>query len=433
MTKIGHIETVTLNREIRANHLGVSIFNHILSSRFMKFKKEWFEKRWFAYSVSLCIVVIFYFLLKNIPFIAKGIGVFISFLSPVIYGLVIAYVLNPLVKLFERKVFCKVKNEHGRRNLSIFLSLVAIIAGIVLLLVALIPQIVKSVQTLIANMSTYIEGLQSLLSDLEKFAASKNVDISDATNMGDNLLNTLLGIIPSEPGNIINVSVDIGKGIFNGVISVILAIYFLADKKNMQAAFKRLMHAILTDKAYRAAGDFWYRCNNILIRYIVFDLLDGLIIGAVNWIFMLIAGLPYGAIISVVVGVTNLAPTFGPLVGAVIGGFILVLVNPWYALWFIIFTIILQTFDGYILKPKLFGGTLGVSGVWILVCIIVGGRMFGVAGILLAIPFAAIADFVYTDMLEKREKKLAEAKERKEAKTEPETEKSEQQEEKGNA
>ena len=109
--------------------------------------------------------------------------------------------------------------------------------------------------------------------------------------------------------------------------------------------------------------------------------------------------MPYATLISVVVGVTNLAPTFGPILGGVIGAFILLLVNPWYSLWFLIFTLILQTCDGYVIKPKLFGETLGVSSLWILVCIIVGGRMFGVIGILLAIPIAAIIDFIFREYL----------------------------------
>ena len=109
-----------------------------------------------------------------------------------------------------------------------------------------------------------------------------------------------------------------------------------------------------------------------------------------NFIFMSIVGMDYALLISVVVGVTNMAPTFGPIVGAVVGAFILVLVNPWYALWFLIFTVILQTIDGYIIKPKLFGDTLGVSSIWILITLVVGGRMFGVAGILFLhqLPFS---------------------------------------------
>jgi predicted PurR-regulated permease PerM len=162
------------------------------------------------------------------------------------------------------------------------------------------------------------------------------------------------------------------------------------------------MELILKEKTYKNSGEFFDKCNKILIRYISFDIIDGLIVGVVNAIYMLIAGLPYAVLISVIVGITNLAPTFGPIVGAVIGGFILVLVNPWYALWFLVFTIILQTVDGYILKPRLFGESLGVSPLMILISIILGGRLFGVVGILLAIPFAAIFDFIWKDFILKK-------------------------------
>jgi predicted PurR-regulated permease PerM len=137
----------------------------------------------------------------------------------------------------------------------------------------------------------------------------------------------------------------------------------------------------------------------------------------------MIAGLPYAVLISVVVGVTNLAPTFGPLVGGVIGAVILVLINPWYALWFIIFTMILQTCDGYVLKPKLFSGVLGVSSVWVLICIIVGGRMFGVPGILLSIPFAAISDYIYNEFILVRLRKRRQKKEAGQPNAEPGQEK----------
>ena len=114
---------------------------------------------------------------------------------------------------------------------------------------------------------------------------------------------------------------------------------------------------------------------------------------------MSVMGMQYVGMISVVIAVTNLIPTFGPIIGGLIGAFILLLVNPLHALIFIIFTLVLQTLDGYVIKPKLFGNSLGVSGLLILIAIIVGGKMFGVVGILLAIPFAAIIDFVYKDYL----------------------------------
>jgi predicted PurR-regulated permease PerM len=158
----------------------------------------------------------------------------------------------------------------------------------------------------------------------------------------------------------------------------------------------------MKDERYNKWADCLNRCNKILIRYIGVDVVDGIVVGVVNFLFMIIMRMPYAALISVIVGITNLAPTFGPIVGAVIGAFILVLVNPWHALWFLIFTIILQTIDGYILKPRLFGESLGVSALMVLISIIIGGRLFGVIGILFAIPFAAIIDFVWKDYVIKK-------------------------------
>jgi predicted PurR-regulated permease PerM len=180
------------------------------------------------------------------------------------------------------------------------------------------------------------------------------------------------------------------------------------DKVQLLKGCKRLWKAVTSERSYQISNDFLGRCNVIMTRYIVFDLLDGLLIGVMNAMFMLVVDYPYVPLISVVVGVTNLAPTFGPILGAVIGSFILLLINPWYALVFLIFTIALQTLDGYVIKPRLFGGKLGVPSIWILISLIVMGRMFGVPGIFLAIPFAAIINFIYQEVvlprLERRRK-----------------------------
>ena len=150
-------------------------------------------------------------------------------------------------------------------------------------------------------------------------------------------------------------------------------------------------------EGYELFLDFILRCDTILVNYIVQSLLDGLIVGVVNAIFMAFCRMPYIGLISVVVGITNLIPNFGPIIGAVIGGFILLLVNPMQALMFLVFTLVLQFVDGYILKPKLFSNSLGVSGLLILISTIVLGNMFGILGILLSIPAAAVLSFAYND------------------------------------
>ena len=157
------------------------------------------------------------------------------------------------------------------------------------------------------------------------------------------------------------------------------------------------MQAALSEARLEKIKVFLNRCHLILNRYIVYNLLDCLLVGIINALFMTVLGLPYIGLVSFVIAVSNLIPTFGPIVGAVIGAFILFLVKPWYALAFLIFTVVLQTLDAYFIKPKLIGDSLGISGLWLLIGVIVGGRMFGIVGILLAIPAIAIIDFTYRD------------------------------------
>ncbi len=365
----------------------------------MKFNKDWLEKRWVANSIALSFAVVVYLVLSNLNIFGRAISGFFSYISPVILALIIAYVLNPLVKLIHKSVFGKMKRQKLARNLSVFLSVILLILFLVILGIALVPQLVESIASLFNNFNSYSRSLQDYLASFEATAAGVNFDVSSLTEYGDMLLDKISKWLSENLDNIINTSINFGSMIFSTVIAFILAIYFLADKERLQEGFKRMLKAIVKDKTYRESADFWKRCNTILLRYIGGDLLDGLIVGMANFIFMTIMRMPYGALVSVVVGITNLAPTFGPLVGGLFGALIMVLVNPWYALWFIIFTVVLQTVDGYVIKPKLFGNTLGVPAIWILITIIVGGRMFGVIGILLAIPFVAIFSFIYTDMI----------------------------------
>ena len=368
----------------------------------MKFGK-WKKKKWFTYTVATCSAVMLYMILAHLGDMFGALGAFFSFLRPVISGIIIAYVINPLANFFDRKVFYKLKSEKTRWSLSSVCALIVLILCVVLLFVALIPQLVDSVATLVSNMDTYVSTLQEFLRRFE--SGSKGLfglDIASLANFGESILEKISGYFSENMGSFVGGTANVGKGVFDLVIAFILAVYFLFDKHRITGSCSRLMALIMKPESFTKASEFLVRCNDILIRYISVDVIDGLIVGIVNFLFMIIMRMPYAALISVIVGLTNLAPTFGPIVGALIGAFVLVLVEPWYALWFLIFTVVLQTLDGYIIKPKLFGGSLGVSALMILIAIVLGGRLFGVGGILLAIPFAAIIDFTWKDFVIKK-------------------------------
>ncbi len=385
----------------------------------MKFK-EWFKSKLGPYTIAACTAVLFYVILNHLGDIFGTIGSFFKLLSPVLMGIVIAYVIDPLARLFQQTIFSKIKKETPKRTLSVLISIILVIAGIVLLLVALVPQLVSSIVTIANNFNVYVNSLERMIASLAGRFSSDKVDLSSITDATNQLLDRISEVLPQLLNRLINTSFSIGTRFFNFLVAFILAIYFLLDKTRLMDGCSWLLSFIIKESRYEGVSRFLSRCNKILIEYVIYDLIDGLIVGVANFIFMKSMNMPYAILVSVIVGITNLAPTFGPIAGGVIGGFILILVSPWQTLWFVIFTVILQTIDGYILKPKLFGGTFGVSSLWILICIIIGGRLMGVAGILVAIPFAAIFDFIIRDYfspwLQRRDEKKDKEAEVKEVK-----------------
>ena len=365
----------------------------------MKFDSKSIRKRWGSLTTALCTAVLLYVALNHLNLIFGSIGKVLGFASPVFTGLIIAYIVDPLVMLFQNHIFARIRRYKVRRSLSVLCAVLLIVIGIIYLIVALVPQVINSVTALLSNIDNYTNAAKDWMEQLETKTSQHNFDISGVTQSVEEFVDNLSSRLPQNLDTYLDTAVTVSRRVINMVIACILAIYFLVDKVRLQNWFRRLFRACVLEKTYANSAAFWNKCNYIIIHFIIYDLLDGLIVGVANYMFMAIAQMPYAILISVAVGVTNLAPTFGPILGAVIGSFILLLINPWYALVFLIFTIALQTLDGYVIKPRLFGGQLGVPSIWILISLIVMGRMFGVPGILLAIPFAAIINFIYQEVV----------------------------------
>lgn len=354
------------------------------------------DKTWYPYTVAACIAVLFFVLLTRFGSIWQGLITFIGFFSPVIIGCVIAYIVNPLSKLYRRLLFSRLAKPARQSFFANLLAFITVILFLVFTLMMLIPQLIDSVYTFIENLDGYVASLNSML---EAWGLSSPLDLQKLISSSENLLDTVTTYIRDNIKDILATSAHAGKSLVKWAIAFMLSIYLLADKERLKSGGSRFLRAVMKPDRYDRTVVFLRRCDFILSRYIVFNLLDSLIVGIVTAVFMTVLGMPYAGLVSFVVAITNLIPTFGPIIGLVIGGFVLVLVKPWYALAFIVFSLVLQLLDSYLIKPKLFGDSLGVSGLWILIGIIVGGRMFGIVGILLAIPAVAILDFLYATYL----------------------------------
>ena len=353
------------------------------------------ERNWYPYAVAACIAVTLYVVLSHLGVIWNGIATFIGYFSTVILGCVLAYLVNPLARMYEKRVFKAVKREKLRVALANALAFLTVILFLGFVLGLVIPQLIESIAAFAGNLNTYAASLQAWL--IAHGITNLPFDLEQFIDSSESALSALLSMLTTNIDQIISTAGNVGKGALAWLIALLLSIYLLSAKDRLKGGTLKLMRELLPGEKYDSALQFFRRCDVILNRYIVFNLLDSLIVGVANAIFMVILGLPYVGLVSVLVALCNLVPTFGPIVGAVLGAFFLVLVKPWYALAFLIFTVVLQTLDGYFIKPRILGDSLGVPALWILVGVIVGGAMFGIVGILLAIPAVAIIDLLYHD------------------------------------
>jgi len=295
-------------------------------------------------------------------------------------------------------VFGKLKKEDAKRILSVILSLLVIISAITLFFIILVPSLADSIRSLANTVEMYVKDSDALINQINSIRfLNYSLDITRISTYFEKGFEYIVEYLSENAEALIDTSKSVGNSIFNLVVGFILGVYFLLGKKHLLQNIEDFRSSLLKDKTRKKHDEFFARCHDIFIRYIGCDLLDGFIVGAANALVMLILGMPYVALISLLVGVTNLIPTFGPLIGGLIGAFILVLNKPVYALWFLIILVVIQTVDGYLLKPKLFGGSLGIPEVWTLIAIVTGGKLFGVLGIFLAIPFAAVISFLYKE------------------------------------
>ena len=362
------------------------------------------QRPWAAYTFAACCAVVLYLTLSHLSVVGGWISSLWKLLSPVVIGIIVAYLLNPISDFFEFKVLKRIKKQETAHFLSVVLTAVCFVLFLGVLLYALIPSLVESVVKLVSNWSSYAESLDGLLQKLIVFAESKNVkiDVNSISDLMEKALDKLMELAKNNAKGIMDTIGNIGAGISNFVIGVVFGFCFLFAERTLVGILNKVRSALFNRERIERNNELFGRFHKVFIRYVGFTLLDSIIMGVGTLIFMLIMRYPYAGLIAVVVGVTNIIPTIGPMIGSVIAIFFLILDEPIYALWYFIFSCIWQSIDGMIIKPRLFGKSAGIPAVWTLVLIILGGKLAGMLGILLAIPFAAILVILYHETIEPR-------------------------------
>lgn len=370
-------------------------------------------------TMSLCCVVLFSMLIGKIGVIFKGIGSFLKAMAPFMIGCAIAFLLNPIHTLLKKgfnKFFKKIKrldkNSARVSNImAVVFTMIIFFALIIGLLVILVPELKDSLVKLYEKIPQYItnteEWAAKRLKDnepLEKLVSSYLTDFENAITKFFNSK-----IIPNMDTIVTAVSTGIIGGVkvvINFVIGCIVAVYILASKDKLSSQGKKWIFSFFGKKKGTKALEVLDYVNSVFGGFINGKIVDSIIIGILCAIFCKAVSMPYATLISVVIGFTNIIPFFGPFIGAIPSAILVLVESPKMCIVFVIFVLILQQFDGNILGPLILGDSTGLSGLWVLFAIIVGGDLFGFPGMILGVPvFACIytlLTIVLRDSLKKR-------------------------------
>lgn len=371
--------------------------------------KNFLEKKYVQIGVTaFCVIaasLLFYFAIFHTASIAKGLNTIYTILTPIVYAAAISYVLWPLIRFMERSVIyriCEKKNwnpsekvRHVIRMICVIITLLLFLFGIYGLLSMLIPELINSVTNIIDNLPRYINNIEKWLTNLLKnypdLEANSSMIFSTVTSKAEAwLTNDLLPKI-----NLLVASFSTGfLGVLvflkNFLIGAMISIYLLYGKESYVAQGKRLLYCLFSTKTTNnMIRDLQY-VDKTFGGFIIGKVLDSLIIGILCYIGTTILNLPYALLVSVIVGVTNVIPFFGPYIGAVPSALLILLVNPIQCIYFIIFILLLQQFDGNFLGPKILGGSTGLSSFMVIVAILVGGGLFGIFGMFVGVPACAV-------------------------------------------
>lgn len=366
----------------------------------MKEKNKWlWSHRTLANLFVVLVGIAFYLCLSNFDLVRGKVAEVVKIFTPFIAGFALAYLLNLPMRFFERRVF---RRFRARRGLAILTSY--LLAGVVLavLLGLVLPQLVQSVMALAANVPTYLRNLNELLDFvIDKFHVDEEI-VSQLGMTYKEIVQKLTAIVTAAAPQLLNFSVALGSGVVTGLTALISSIYMLAGKDKLIFQLKKVVYALMpTPKAKRFLSVCGH-ANGVFAGFINGKLIDSAIIGVLCFVCMSALRMPLALLISAVVGATNVIPFFGPFIGAIPSVMILLIVDPWSALWFGILIILLQQFDGNILGPKILGDSTGLSAIWVLVAIIVGGGLFGFAGMLLGVPAFAVLYSLSSDFIAAR-------------------------------
>ncbi len=360
-----------------------------------------FDKKYFSVAVYAFLViaasVLFFAAVMNFSDIWAFICKIAGIMTPFFYGFALAYLINPVLHFFEDRVLVKLSGGKMkpklRRGVGILLAYILVFALISIFLWVVIPQVGASVYGIVKNVPDLITNADKYVS--ETLGSLKRIELPSEisgkiTSIIEELLIAITELLKNIVPQIIYTTKQITSAVVNTIVGIIISVYLLFSKEKFFAQIKKTLSAFLPADKVKHMTELAHSSHNIFSGFISGKILDSLIIGIICFIGMSIFNMPYAMLISVIVGVTNVIPYFGPFIGAIPSIVLIMFVDPLTALGFAVFILVLQQFDGNILGPKILGDSTGISAFWVIFSVMLFGGLYGFLGMFLGVPVFAV-------------------------------------------
>ena len=357
--------------------------------------------------ITFVYCILFFFSVLRYQGFANGWHKVISAAQPIIIGLVLAYLLNPVMKFFERHLYRLFKDrmktdQKARkmaRGIAITCSIIFLIVVIVLLIAAIVPSVINSIMGIVDTLPANVANLVKMMQEGHLGNYEVADTIGDAlTKLTDYIENwATKTLLPQARTYLIQITsgvINMVKAMFNFVIGSIVAVYVLMIKERLIGQSKKVVYAVFKPKQGNIIVETMHKADDIFGGFIIGKIIDSAIIGVICYVGCSILRIPDTMLVSVIIGVTNIIPLFGPFIGAIPALLLVVIQSPWHALYLLIFIIVLQQVDGNIIGPKILGNSTGLTSFWVMFAILIGGGMFGFLGMLLGVPVFALIYYI---------------------------------------
>lgn len=359
--------------------------------------------------IIITYIALIIFALVNFEKILSFIGYIIDIFAPFLLGIIFAFVLNVLINFIEKRIFGKMKPgkvwNKIKRPISITMSLILVLLIIVFVMNLLIPQLKNSVTLFTDSLPGYKEDVINILNRFDV----EETTIEKVSEYLDNFSKIITDYIKDNSKDVITVTTEVATSVIEivskGVITIVFAIYMIAQKETLMRQINKLMNAYLKPKVINKINSIGSMANKTFSSFVTGQCLEALIFGCLCFIGMLIFRIPYAPTVSVLVGVTALIPVFGAFVGTILGAFLICMISPIKAIIFIIFILILQQIEGNLIYPRVVGKSIGLPGMWVLLSVTVGANLGGILGMLIATPLCSLLYSLLTEIVNEKIKK----------------------------